>query len=61
MKEVVLIIITSYIIFFTILGVVEGSSKRENEGKSGCVYKSYLSLYNPAFLLGCELVKDRTK
>ena len=49
-----------YFITFTFLGIMEASTKRQFNISRGCIYKSYLSIYNPAFRLGCEITKDRT-
>ena len=51
---------TIYFIVFTLAGILEASQKREFEIAKGCIYKSYLSLYNPAFRFGCALARDRT-
>jgi hypothetical protein len=55
-----LIVITVYFILFTFIGIMEGSKNREFNISKGCIYKSYLSLYNPAFRFGCMIVRDRS-
>ena len=63
MKEIliwVIIAVTIYFIAFTLTGILEASVKREFKIAKGCIYKSYLSLYNPAFRFGCALARDRT-
>jgi hypothetical protein len=49
-----------YLIAFISLGVAEAAKNRSLGIAKSCIYKSYLSIYNPAFRLGCELAKDRT-
>ena len=59
--DIIFIIMVSYFLLFFMIGILEGSSRRVHLKAVGCEYKSYASLYNPAFILGCEFVKDRTK
>ena len=44
---------------FSALGSLVSVLERLSE-KSGCVYKSYATKYNPPYRLGCELFRDRT-
>lgn len=60
-KEILSIGLISYFCFFIMIGIVVAGSNREHDISDGCIYKSYLSMYNPAFIIGCELAKDRTK
>ncbi len=52
------------VFIFAILSFLSGSMDTANNrglnNKSGCEYKSYASMYNPFYIAGCELFRDRT-
>jgi hypothetical protein len=61
---------TSVVVFLSVLSILSilsvtsaiatSMSERTINGNSGCIYKSYISKYNPPYRAVCELLRDRT-